>query len=382
MKKTILTLSLAIICVCAMAQGRQQAKSNSSMMVYQMTETRSDIILPEVNGYKVIKADLHVHTSFSDAAVTPDYRVKEAWIDGLDVLAITDHIEYRPHDKQFAEYLEVSLPETKKGEVKVDLNVPVKIAQKEAKKYGLTIIPGVEITRSATKIGHFCCLFTTDNNLIPDADALQAIRNAKKQGALVQSNHPGWRCKSNEFTPVAKAAIAEGLLDGVEVFNGSEFYPDVIEEAVKNGLYVAGNTDIHQPTKNLHDTFGHYRDMTFIMAKDASLESVREALEAKRTLAYSYGDIAGEESLLKDFFAASVELKSVYKDSKGRNYYKLSNKSSLPYMVTLPGANVDLPLAPMSTIGFRTKAKLVKIGVKNMWMGPDRHPEVEFDTTK
>ena len=49
-------------------------------------------------GYEpFLLCDFHVHTVFSDGNVWPPVRVAETWRQGLDALAITDHIEYRPH---------------------------------------------------------------------------------------------------------------------------------------------------------------------------------------------------------------------------------------------------------------------------------------------
>ena len=59
---------------------------------------RKEIVIPQVNGYTVYKVDLHTHTMFSDGRVTPEWRVEEAWQDGLDAVAITDHRENRPYD--------------------------------------------------------------------------------------------------------------------------------------------------------------------------------------------------------------------------------------------------------------------------------------------
>ena len=37
-----------------------------------------------------------MHSVFSDGSVWPDIRVEEAKKDGLDVIAITEHLEYQP----------------------------------------------------------------------------------------------------------------------------------------------------------------------------------------------------------------------------------------------------------------------------------------------
>jgi len=60
-------------------------------------QARHEIQIPDILGYYTLKCDLHMHTVFSDGSVWPTVRVKEAWIEGLDAIAITDHREYQPH---------------------------------------------------------------------------------------------------------------------------------------------------------------------------------------------------------------------------------------------------------------------------------------------
>jgi len=55
---------------------------------------RKIVNLPDLPGYVTLKCDFHLHTVFSDANVWPTVRVGEAWRDGLDANAITDHLEY------------------------------------------------------------------------------------------------------------------------------------------------------------------------------------------------------------------------------------------------------------------------------------------------
>jgi len=58
-------------------------------------QTRKIIYIPDIPGYTTLKCDFHMHTVFSDGTVWPSVRVEEAWLDGLDAISITDHIEYR-----------------------------------------------------------------------------------------------------------------------------------------------------------------------------------------------------------------------------------------------------------------------------------------------
>lgn len=382
----------------AFAQSHYQDNVNVDMLRHhnQRSRQRREIILPEVNGFTVYKSDLHTHSIFSDGSVTPEFRVEEAWLEGLDVLAITEHLEYRPYEQKMINFLNELLPEGTKATntniigtgktdaagIKSDLNYPVRLAEAAAKGYGLTIIPGIEVTRTPETIGHFNALFTTDNNTIHDEDPLQAFRNAHAQGALVMNNHPGWRRQNLNMSEPEKKAYAEKLIDGVEVMNGGEFYPTVIDYAIKQGVFIASNTDIHGSSAEEYfvTTDGAVmRNMTFIFAKDKSLPSLKEALKARRTLAYSFGTIAGEESLLKDFFKASIAAKVVYTNpSNGSRTVSLTNNSSIPYTIRIGGGNLTT-LSPFCSVR-TTVAKDGKLVVKveNMWSGKESHPEIEI----
>ena len=113
-------------------------------------------------------------------------------------------------------------------------------------------------------------------------------------------NHPGWRRKSLEHPEFEVAAYGEGLIDGIEIMNGGEFYPKAISRAHAKNLFVSANTDIHDSATETYRAQGHRRNMTLIFAKENTLEALREAIEARRTLAYSFGTIAGDEQLLKE----------------------------------------------------------------------------------
>lgn len=392
--------SLAVVLCAALganAQSYYQDATNPELLRHNLNKSRQrrEVILPEVNGYTVYKADLHTHSIFSDGSVTPEFRVQEAWYDGLDVMAVTEHLEYRPYEQKMINFLDDLLPEgtkahntnftgtgtTDKNGVKSDLNYPVRLAEAAARGYGLTIIPGIEITRTPETIGHYNALFTTDNNAIHDADPLQAFRNAHAQGALVMHNHPGWRRKNLDISELEQKAYDAKLIDGIEVMNSSEFYPRAITRALKDGFFMASNTDIHGSTVEEYyiPSDGLFRNMTLILAKDKSLPSLKEALKARRTLAYAYGSIAGEESLLKDLFKASVKTTVAYANpSNGNRTVSLSNLSSFSYTIRIGSGN-PINLEAFSTIN-TTVAKDAKLVVKveNMWSGEDSHPEVEL----
>ena len=395
MKKFLLSLASVLAGSAAYAQFYYQDSQNPQMLHHSTHNQpcRTEVVLPaQLNGFNIYKADLHTHTVFSDGSVLPKYRVAEAWQDGLDIMAVTEHIEYRPAEDTFVDYLEKYTDkkhrqaknnrligqDADKDGIMVDLNYSVRESQAAARQYGITIIPGSEITRNGTTIGHFNALFTTDNNLIYDKDPLTAIRNAKAQGALVMHNHPGWTKKSLDYTDVEKAAYEEGLIDGVEVMNGEEFYPGIVDRVREHGLFIAANSDIHGSTAADYRNGGSIRPMTLILARDKSLESVREALEAGRTLALGFNTVCGDEQLLKDLFKASVKTEVVGKDSKGRPTVMITNCTSVPYFIQ-KGKGNPLYLNPFSTISVKGAADSETIGftVLNMFCSTDGHPVVE-----
>lgn len=129
---------------------------------------RYNLRIPNIEGYITLKGDFHVHTVFSDGKVWPDQRVKEAWNEGLDVIAITDHIEHRVN----------------KDILISDHNKSYEIAKKEGDAIGMLVVKGAEITRQKP-LGHLNALFIQDANKLDVPDPLKAIDEAINQGALL-----------------------------------------------------------------------------------------------------------------------------------------------------------------------------------------------------
>ena len=383
--KKFITLMMCLASISASAQYHYTDANNPEMLhhVASKAPCRKVFTLPVVNGYNIYLADLHTHSAYSDGSVLPKFRIAEAWQDGLDIIAITEHIEYRPAEKAFYEYLKryTAVEYNKEKGINipmVDLNTAVNVAATEGENYDILVIPGSEITRNGTTVGHFNALFTTDNNLIYDEDPVQAIRNAKAQGALVMHNHPGWRKTSLDFTDTEKIAYEEGLIDGVEVMNGSEFYPGIIDRVQERGLFIAANSDIHGATAVDYRLTGSDRPMTLILARDKSMESIREALESNRTIALGYGELCGEEGLLAELFKASITFDELNVTEKNK-VLQLTNKTSIPYLIQLEGKN-PVHIEPHSAVRMTIdkNTKMLKMSIINMWCSADSHPVVEL----
>ena len=155
----------------------------------------------------LISTDLHIHTVFSDGFVWPDLRVDEALREGLDLISITDHLEYQPH----------------KGDIlNPDKNRSFKIANKFAQGKELNVVLGAEITRSMPP-GHLNAVFITDANLLLHKDSISGIIEANKQNAFVFMNHPNWwpgrPSGIARLEPIHEELIKKKFIHGIEVVN-------------------------------------------------------------------------------------------------------------------------------------------------------------------
>ena len=92
MKRLFLTLALVVLSISTITAQKQIPHATS--LAKQAKANRTEIVLPQVKGYNCYKGDFHVHTTYSDGRLNPAARVIEAWLDGLDIVAITDHYEH------------------------------------------------------------------------------------------------------------------------------------------------------------------------------------------------------------------------------------------------------------------------------------------------
>lgn len=314
---------------------------------YNQSQYRTEIKIPGFDGYCTLKCDFHIHTVFSDGSVWPSVRSQEAWMEGLDAIAITDHIEYRPH----------------KEIVVADHNESYNIAKKEGDYYGLIVIKGTEITRSKP-LGHLNALFITDANAMDVEDPLEAIDIARSQGAYIIWNHPGWPDNKSTFYPVHEELIKAGKIDAYEAYNYTESYPLTFDWYSQYGLAPMANTDIHAPVAiDYGRSEGHFRPMTLVFATEKSEAALREALEAKRTLAFFFGNLVGDKEYLSKLVDASLKTRVV------GDRLEVTNISDITYRMTQGDALYVFPAGKTVLI----KAPQGELSVQNCLWGNGKH---------
>lgn len=306
-----LILSAFVACLVADAQSHHLLSNDEIVKLSEMKigNVRSPVRIPDFGGFRVMKCDLHSHTVFSDGDLWPAARVKEAWQHGLDAIAITDHIEYRPH-KMIAS----------------DHNESFNIANK--KNFDIIVIKGSEITRSKP-LGHLNALFISDANALDVPEPLDAINVAVKQGAFILWNHPGWPDNKSTLYPVHEQLIREKKIHGVEVFNSSEYYPVAIDWCRDNNLAFSANSDIHYIVSDAY--VSRIRPMTLVLANERTEAGIREALFAGRSIACFNDMLAGKAEHLLGLVEASLNVKLVNAEKRT---VEVTNVSDITYKMT------------------------------------------------
>ena len=352
--KKLLTLFLSIIALAVSLDGQRRI-----------------VNLPDLPGYVTLKCDFHMHTVFSDGNVWPTYRLFEAYRDGLDAIAITDHIEYSP----------------RKDYVPVDQNAAWKITETSAKETNMILVHGAEITRDMPP-GHLNALFIQDASLLVKDSVLDVIEAAVKQGAFIQWNHPGWKAQEPDGIPklydIHKKLLKNGWINGIEFFNEHEYYPSILDWCKQYNLAVMGNSDIHGIISEtyLKPQYTN-RPMTLVFAKKRTSESLKEALFAGRTLVWFKDNLAGKEEFAKPFFYQCISIDKPFYQNNKNIFFEVTNRSDIPFYLIngSEGAPATITLAANSitriVLGKKVTAPLV-YDVKNIMTGEKSVLKVEL----
>ena len=296
------------------------------------------INFPNTEKYKVIVADLHTHSVFSDGAVWPNVRVEEAVRDGIDLLAITEHLEYQPHIDD--------IPHP-------DRNRSFDIAEDIAKNKDLTVINGAEITRMFPP-GHINAIFIEDANKLIYLDEAKiseakeilkevpeesltnyedlswledaalaslwpvksALIEARNQNAFTFWNHPAW--SSEEFIgqpmlrEIHKEFFRDNLLHGIEVANGDGYSEEAFRIALEYGLTVLGTSDVHGLIDwDYPSSIGAHRPVTLILSESNSIDAIKSSLFSGKTVVWFKNNLIGLEDNILELTNSYLKAKKV-----------------------------------------------------------------------
>lgn len=367
--------TIRLICLLAIAVAGAQQVPHSHLGA-------QPLVYPDIPGYLSLKTDFHQHTVFSDGKVWPNIRVAEALREGLDVISLTEHLEYQPH------LADIPHP---------DRNRSFEIALAEAKQHQLMIIHGSEITRSAP-VGHSNAVFIEDANPLKAKDSLTPFQEAKKQGAFVFWNHPAWHAQNPDGNPhlsdFQQQRIRDGELHGIEVINSTDYSAESLALALEQNLTIMGTSDIHGLIDWDYTEKGMHRAITLVFAKERSPDAVKEALFAGRTVAVYNSLLVGKPEFLKPLLKACIEITSArYLSNTSILEIKLKNNSSsallfenqMPYSFYSSSPVFTVPAQGEYKLMIKTLESPSSISLRLKALGaftaPGEQPVIEWDIT-
>jgi len=346
------------------------------------TNARTEIAIPDIPGYMTLACDFHMHTVFSDGNVWPPIRPEEAWMEGLDAIAITDHIEYVPH----------------KDDVKAeDFNRSFELAKEAAAERQILLIKGAEITRDMPP-GHFNAIFLQDANALNKKEWKDSLKAAVDQGAFVFWNHPGWQQPGTIpiWYPEHTELFNSGWVRGMEIVNDHDYYPKAFQWCLDKNIAMIGNSDVHDPIQMAWDfQNGEHRPMTLVFASEKTEKAIKEALLAGRTAVYNGKYLLGREEYLKAIFDASVRIATSYRKEQELTV-QVHNSSCITFELRAAGKvdNITFPgqltLYAGKTVLAEIEAEekqplpekiLLPYAVKNLLVAPGKGLAVELTVT-
>lgn len=358
-----LLILAAVVLPSALSAQRISQNTDDRTYIYSYGPLHRKVIsVPDIDGYKSLKCDFHMHTSMADAKVTPEERIEEAWVDGLDAVCVSEHIGVHKSEGVAPIY---------------DHNRVQDRVAKAGKKFGLLVIRGVEITRSKP-FGHMNMMFIKDCNVFceeryklgPDGKELKDEKGhripnretelsdfeaAEKQGAFIQWNHPGWPDKICDMPDFHREMIKAGRIHAVEICNSKEWYPKVLDWFDQFQLPMTANSDAHTATRNYYGD--SLRPINIVFAKEQTLEGLKEAMFAGRFVSYFGNMMAGKAELMEALVRKCLQIKVI--DAK-KNQVEVMNISSLHLeaewgdmrMQFLPGSGVIATIKPGAQVKF------------------------------
>ena len=161
---------------------------------------------------------------------------------------------------------------------------------------------------------------------------------------------------------------------------------------MENDLTIMGTSDIHGLIDWDFTEKGNHRPITLVFAKERSLESLKEALFAGRTVAVFNDLLVGREEFLKPLLKASIEVvKAEYIPDTQVLEIELKNLSSsdllfenqMEYSLYTSSPVFEIPAGDTKTLRIKTLEAKTRIALKLKALGcftaPREQPIVEWE---
>ncbi len=355
------------------------------------------IVFPDTADHLTLVVDLHTHSVFSDGHVWPRIRVAEALRDGLDAIAITEHLEWQPH------LADIPHPDRNRAHAE---------AVSAAGESDLIVINGSEITRNAPA-GHMNAIFISDANELYQpleanpADpreyylaagqwpAQEAVEAANAQGAFVFWNHPYFGTQTPDgiarMNDFHRANARRRLLHGIEIANGQDYSEEAFAIALDHGLTLLGVSDVHELIDwDYAPHTGGHRPVNLVFTTERTADAIRTALFEQRTVVWFRNLLMGRPEHLMPLLDASLTIESAAYTRPDSDVLtvRVVNRSDAAFLLKNlarytfmhngdlieipPHESVDLLAKP----GKRVDELPMKFEVMNALVAPKRHPTI------
>ncbi len=223
----------------------------------------------------MLLCDFHIHTRYSDGTVDLRRAVDLFGQAGFDVIAITDHVVNGDNTiGRLAHKLKFSVREQNFDEYMNSISLEAKRAWD---KYGMLVIPGVEISKNhltTDKSAHFLLLDIKE--FIPACWGYEKIfLHAKLQEALIIACHPHYMSDMSRDTLFLwnnRERYAR-YIDAWEIANRDDVF-NVI--SLKKYPYIA-NSDFHK--------IRHLYSWKTLLNCDKDIESVKQCIRHNKGVA-------------------------------------------------------------------------------------------------
>ena len=332
--KQIITLFLLLVFFisCSPLKKYEDNSEKEIKKLESLDQKERKIFFNNPEGTFLISSDLHIHSVFSDGQVWPSIRIEEARRDSLDLISMTEHLEYLSYRK------DIIIPDRNRS-----YNISKALLKKDET---LMIVNGSEITKPMPP-GHFNAIFIKDANPLNvynkrnKEDGEKAMQEANNQGAFVFWNHPNWIANRDDgiarLDKFHKHLLQKKLFHGIEVVNEHTYSEEALEIALSNNLTIMGTSDVHglidwdyPKEKKAH------RPITFIISKNRTASSIRDALFNQKTFVWHKDMLIGKKENILPIIQKNITITSL-------GYYKkivtitIKNHSVVPFKLRYLG---------------------------------------------
>ena len=198
---------------------------------------------------------------------------------------------------------------------------------------------------------------------------VEFIAEAKRQGAFIVWNHPGWPDHRATLYPIHEQLIQEDMIDGIEVMSYKDFYPIALEWCSCFKKAFMASSDAHCVLSGIYRK--GLRPLTLVFSEERSEKGIREALFVGRTAALFDGKIAGEEKCLTPLVKACIRVKRM------RNTcLEVTNISDIPFVIYCEN---NLYLLPERKTIIMMNPKENSWIMKNCFIGRNKNLSIYFD---